>query len=493
MLAKRYKFMEKPPDYPHFCRISVQILLLTILMGCKQGPPQGIIPVSLTQAFADGNFSRVAQIADSISIHSDNLVLIRKSDSIAEIASRISIEFSVPEEEIFAQLNARGISWTIEDLVRWEKYNMLESRVIDGEKYYFKRAASNLKLLLGHISRQNSPDTVTGPDAFDLFRMDHIQEIIAASDGSCGLVCPREIVMDYRIALPAGTVPEGETVRCWLPYPRENHAFQEIVAFNPSGLSEPVISPAAALHRTIYTEKKAGRDEPLDFSCTMGIRTYARYFDLRNLAILPYDKKSELYRRYTAQQPPHIRFTERIHDLSDEVVGGAEEPFEVVRRIFYWINANIPWTGALEYSVMPDITEYVLDNMRGDCGMKTLLFMTLARYNGIPVRWQSGWMLHPGEVNLHDWCEVYYEGAGWVPLDISFGLMPSDDIQVREFYISGMDSYRFIVNDDIMAPLFPEKTHFRSEPYDFQRGELEWSGGNLYFNRWRYRMEVTIQ
>jgi hypothetical protein len=485
--------MEKPPDYSHSCRIYIQILLLTILMGCNQGTPQGVLPVSLAEAFADGNFSRVARIADSLRIHSDDLMLIRRSDSLEEIASRIRIEFSVPEEEIFPQLNARGISWTSEDLVRWEKYNMLESKVIDGEKYYFKRAASNLKLLLEYISRQNNPDSVAEPDAFDLFRMDHIQEIITESDGRGGLACPREILMDYRITLSAGTVPAGETVRCWLPYPRENHPCQELLAFNPSGLNEPMISPASAMHRTVYAEKKASRDEPLDFCCTMGIRTYARYFDLRNMDILPYDRNTELYRRYTAPQPPHIRFTERIHDLSDEVVAGAMEPLEVVRRIFYWINANIPWTGALEYSVMPDIPEYTLNNMRGDCGMKTLLFMTLARYNGIPVRWQSGWMLHPGEVNLHDWCEVYYEGVGWVPLDISFGLMPSDDIRVREFYISGMDSYRLIVNDDIMAPLTPEKKHFRSEPYDFQRGELEWNGDNLYFDRWRYQMEVTFQ
>jgi hypothetical protein len=47
-----------------------------------------------------------------------------------------------------------------------------------------------------------------------------------------------------------------------------------------------------------------------------------------------------------------------------------------------------------------------------------------------------------------------------------------------------------IVNDDIGAPLIPAKKFFRSEPWDFQRGELEWQGGNLYFDQWRYKMEV---
>ena len=140
---------------------------------------------------------------------------------------------------------------------------------------------------------------------------------------------------------------------------------------------------------------------------------------------------------------------------------------------------------------MPDIPGFVMENRHGDCGMQTLLFMTLARYAGIPVKWQSGWMLHPGAVNLHDWCEVWYEGYGWVPLDQSFGLQDSPEPQVRDYYISGIDAYRLIVNDDISQPFSPVKKFYRSEPYDFQRGEVEWKGGNLYFDKWTWHMEVS--
>jgi len=133
----------------------------------------------------------------------------------------------------------------------------------------------------------------------------------------------------------------------------------------------------------------------------------------------------------------------------------------------------------------------VLNNRHGDCGMKTLLFMSMARYAGIPCKWQSGWMLHPGELNLHDWCEVYYEGIGWVPLDQSFGLQNSENQQLKYFYISGIDEYRLIINDDFSSEFEPEKQFFRSEPIDFQRGELEWKGGNIYFNRWNYHVDIT--
>jgi transglutaminase-like putative cysteine protease len=162
-------------------------------------------------------------------------------------------------------------------------------------------------------------------------------------------------------------------------------------------------------------------------------------------------------------------------------------------RIYQWINDSVTWASALEYSIMPNIPGFVMEHRHGDCGMQTLLFMTLARYAGIPVKWQSGWMLHPGQVNLHDWCEVYYEGIGWVPLDQSFGLQNSADAKIRNFYVTGIDAYRLIVNDAISTPLTPRKKYFRSEPYDFQRGEVEWKGGNLYFDKWSWHMDVAYK
>ena len=55
-----------------------------------------------------------------------------------------------------------------------------------------------------------------------------------------------------------------------------------------------------------------------------------------------------------------------------------------------------------------------------------------------------------------------------------------------------MDAWRFIVNTDYSQPLYPAKTYPRSETVDFQRGEVEWRGGNLYFGRWNYDMELEV-
>ena len=51
--------------------------------------------------------------------------------------------------------------------------------------------------------------------------------------------------------------------------------------------------------------------------------------------------------------------------------------------------------------------------------------------------------------------------------------------------------YILIINDDFSSELHPEKQFYRSEPIDFQRGELEWKGGNIYFNQWNYHLDIN--
>ena len=224
----------------------------------------------------------------------------------------------------------------------------------------------------------------------------------------------------------------------------------------------------------------------------LSFTSYNQYFAKLEEQIKPYDTTSLIYRLYTAQRERHVIFTEQIKTLADSLTSGLTEPYEKVKKIWGWITENIPWAGARDYSTIPNIPSYVLKNRHGDCGQVSLLFITMARYKGIPARWQSGWMLHPGNVNLHDWAEVYYEGVGWVPVDQSFGYITEEQQQVKYFFSRGLDAYRLIVNDDYghWAPLYPAKIYPHSDEVDFQMGEVEWRGGNVLTGKWKCWMDV---
>jgi transglutaminase-like putative cysteine protease len=119
-----------------------------------------------------------------------------------------------------------------------------------------------------------------------------------------------------------------------------------------------------------------------------------------------------------------------------------------------------------------------------------MLYVAMCRCAGVPARWQSGWQTKRVDRNMHDWSEIYVEPWGWLPVDPSVGLLKSDDPRIREFLFGHTDAYRMIVNADYGRALWPAKRSLRSEPLDFQRGEVEVDGKNLYFDQWDWDIEI---
>jgi len=440
--------------------------------------------------FQHGDFLALQQLQDVIRNSTQVASQYKQEiDSLVEISRRIQHDFNLSETEVDTLLQKQGVHYTPAEKQDWETKGWLECRSINGEKCYFSRSASNLKLRLKQV-QESMTDSLPPLDELSKFRLTHTATVIDQTKLNGQLIDPVDFKITYTITVKPDVVPEGDTLRCWMPYPKEDYARQTNVVLLhtfPGGFR---IAPDSVGQRSVYFEQKVKKGEPTVFQISFIYRSYAQSYDLSSLSPLPYNTSSQLYRNYTAEQPPHIVFSNEIKHLADSIVGSTSEPVGIVRKLYTWINQNIIWSGALEYSTMANIPHYVLTNRKGDCGMQTLLFMSMARYKGIPVKWQSGWMMHPNEVNLHDWSQVYYEGIGWVPVDVSFGLQQSGNRRIHDFYVSGIDSYRLIINDAISTPFFPPKHFMRSEPVDFQRGEVESSHGNLYFDQWKYSMQV---
>jgi transglutaminase-like putative cysteine protease len=408
-----------------------------------------------------------------------------------ERMERILLDFSRTREEIASALKKYFPDLDERQINKWEEEKHLEMRLINGEKRYFKNAVPNLFRLNKEAAKVKADKDGINIRKLDAFLAEHVPQSIKKINKSESINGnPVKIKIGYTLSVDADAVPEGEVIRCWLPYPKEENRRQTDVKLISVNEDKYIIADNKYPQRTLYLEKTARKGEPTLFNMKLEYRSWSEWHNINPSAVKPYDKNSELYKNYTSERAPHIIYTRELRDLSEKIVNGEKNPYLAARKIFTWINDHIPWASALEYSTIENISTYCYDNMHGDCGIKTLLFMTLARMNGIPAKWQSGWMLHPVEVNLHDWGEIYLQGYGWVPVDQSFGLQDSDSDEVKYFYLGGIDSYRMIVNDDYSQQLYPAKIYPRSETVDFQRGEVEWRGGNLYFDKWDYFMKT---
>ena len=468
-------------------KLVITILLVSMTITCAQTNYNNI-----NDLISKGEFRKAETEINGILIKgglTDNERLDLEFQN--ERMDRIRKDFRKTDEDVLKYVKKYYPEAGDEDLKNWEEDGTLEFKVIDGKKYYFNRAPANLFRVNKEAKKRKIEVDGNRKSKLDRFIEDYIPKVIEEA-GTSGetVVKPQKMKLSYKLVVDADAVPEGEEIRCWLPYPRESHSRQQNIKLVSVNSDDYIIAPSDRLQRTIYLEKPAVKGEPTVFSFELEYTAYNERHNLYKANPAEYKMDSDIYREFTKEREPHIVFTDRLKNLSAGIVSLDDKPIEKAKKIFRWIHDNIPWAGAREYSTISNIPDYCISNGWGDCGIKALTFITLCRYNGIPAKWQSGWMLHPGSINLHDWAEIYIENSGWVPVDPDFNFIDSDNDDIKWFYFGGIDAYHFIVNDDYSRPLYPAKIYPRSETVDFQRGEVEWRGGNLYFDKWDYHMKV---
>jgi transglutaminase-like putative cysteine protease len=403
---------------------------------------------------------------------------------------RILLDFTLTPDEVRARLRRQIPDLSPTEFAAWDAAGLLERQVIDGRTLYFNRAPSNLlRLSPAALARRSGtgPAWTDGPMEQANAHHREIRDRALASGKRS--VAPRHVRVTYSITVEPDAAPAGETLRAWLPFPRALPGQQEGIRLIASTPDKAVVAPESALQRTVYLERGAQAGKSTKFSITYELTPFGQYNVIDASKVVPAPTTGELA-PYVAERAPHIVFTEAMRKFSRETVGDEKNPYRIAQKLFAAVD-RIPWAGAREYSTISNISDYALHAGHADCGQQTLLLMTLLRLNGIPARWQSGWVYSDGKYNnMHDWGWLYLHPYGWVPMDVTFGRLHSDDPQIDAFYLGGLDAYRIAFNDDISQPFVPAKQHFRSETVDSQRGEVEWRGGNLYFDRWDYEFEA---
>ena len=471
----------------------IALAMVFLLTNCMSTNQQKSVE-QIDQEIAAGNSPRIGAIDSLMSrdeLTPDEAYSFVSRDSL----HRVSLDFNRTKEEVIAWIEMNQQFTPSDSMIEgWEQSGSLEYRLIDGEKRYFRNAAPNL-FRVDATAREHTQAAAPKTDTpLDDLLVDAFANKVEGDVKGKYLMPKKKIRFKYTLTVREDMVPDGEMLHVWLPFPRKDIHRQTGVTLLSTSQEDHILADDRTEHNSIYMEQVAKEGEPTVFWVEFETSSQGEWYDLNEIEAAPYDKESTLFNEYTAERAPHILFSERIRRVTDSITQDARTPVETLQSIYRYIAGNYPWASALEYSTIPNIPEYALENQKGDCGQVALLLITMLRYKEIPARWQSGWMTHPGDVNLHDWAEVYFEGTGWIPVDISFGRGKEIPIEPgREFFMSGIDSYRLYINSDYSGAFFPEKKFPRSETVDFQRGEVESTHWNLYFDRWRYKMELSYK
>lgn len=405
-----------------------------------------------------------------------------EADSVAAIDARIRADFPYTVAQFAAILAERYPDYDSARLAQAIDRRYVETMVIDDTLRVFRKALRNIGLLDpalngGWTSRNFDASPQRIAEVRD--ELDHPDRV-------------RRFTYTFSIDVPYAPELAGDTLHVWMPVPIRSDRQDSVVILETS-LPDYVLSEGRSVHNTIYMSAPApaapGDTAHFSYTGRYDVRALYRSPAYIRSHIRPYDRESELYRTYTAFEEPHIV---RLDSLARAIAGSdTASAYDMSERVYDYIQSTYPWAGAREYSTIGCIPRYVVAEGHGDCGQVALLYISLMRSLGVPARWESGWMLHPGEQNYHDWAEVYYEGVGWVPVDVSFGRYANaSDPAVRDFYSTGMDAWRFATNTGVHGTLFPAKEYLRSETVDLQAGEVECSRGNLYWPAWSHKLDI---
>lgn len=409
-----------------------------------------------------------------------------EADSAKAIKDRTLSDFSLTLDQARDQINKiYNTNYTTDQIREFGKKHYIEIKTIDGVERVHRKSPRNLQLLNPEM---NGGWKLRGGSASEA-RISYVDSVLAYVDGKNPLGAAHAVTYRFSIDVPYEPALKGDTLRVWMPMPLASQRQSQIKVLSTFPEKYILSTPDKSVHSTIYMQQPVEEGKTTHFEATISYVAKGEYFSPEYIRrnIKPYNKDSELYKKYTAVELPHIIHT----DLGKEIVGNETDPYRQSELVFDYIINRYPWAGAREYSTIECIPQYVLDEGHGDCGQVSLLYISIMRSLGVPARWESGWMIHPGEKNLHDWAEVYFEGVGWVPVDVSFGrYMPAKDSRAVKFYSTGMDAHRLAANKGVCGDFYPAKKYVRSETVDAQMGEVESTRGNLFYPGWDFKMEL---
>jgi transglutaminase-like putative cysteine protease len=306
-----------------------------------------------------------------------------------------------------------------------------------------------------------------------------LEDLVANLKDGQEISCHIHIRQELSIAPKA--VEEGKPIYVHMPIPRPRRQIKNlnIIKIDPAPQN---IASADAAQPTVYFAEIAKRGQTFSLEYSLDHITDYRDLSMVNPEHTATAKLPEGMEQFLKEELPHIQFSPYLKSLAAELRGEETNPLLIARRFYDFITTRVDYRFVRDYACVDNLSEYCALNMKGDCGVQALLFITLCRLSGIPAQWQSGLDAKPGDVGEHDWVMFYLPSVGWRCADLSYGA--SSYIRGAHkrwnYFFGNIDPYRIPINSDFQKNFDPPKKFWRFDPYDNQCGEAEYDDHGLY-------------
>ncbi|MBQ7487157.1 MAG: transglutaminase domain-containing protein [Clostridia bacterium] len=426
------------------------------------------LPSDIAMLYASGRFEEMNRLIDlTVQMPNAPEALKKRLEF-----TRLCAEDTVNAYRLTPSEALRLAQEKIPDLTQAEFNTLTDERTldwhyIDGERRYRNNCISNLLRTRSEYAARETGLTIQRERNEEFDALDSIIRTIRTKGQA-------RVRMELResITLESDRLTPGETIRLWLPLPVD---CQMTVSSQVLRCSHTPVytAPSDAPQRTAYFE--VPYEKGLTVSMDLAWETVMNHKQPDPALVTTDLPAGDVTEADLAEVEPHILFTPYLKALVKQIVGDEQNPLIMARRIYDFITTKCTYRFMPSYRSIPDIVGYFCANLRGDCGVQALTFITMCRCCGIPARWLSGLYTAPLSCGMHDWAMFYVAPYGWLYADCSFGgsAYRAGSRERHDFYFGHLDPRRLPLASQFQAEFDPPTRFMRYDPYDSQVGEAE--------------------
>jgi Transglutaminase-like superfamily len=280
----------------------------------------------------------------------------------------------------------------------------------------------------------------------------------------------------FRYGFRVKGVPAGQQLRVWIPLAHSD-AYQQVRLLSANGDLPLKKTRGENGNLMLYgATKKAGAAE-YQFTVEYDVVRKER------LAFGPAVKAVNLSKSELSQylQPDKLVPTTGLPaELAVQVVNGRSSQLEKARAIYDYVFENMKYDKSGTGWGRGD-TLYACNAKKGNCTDFHALFISMARSQGIPSRFEIGFPIPADKDSgslggYHCWSDFYVPGRGWVPVDISEAWK---DPAKKDYFFGSNDVNRVQFSQGRDLLLSP---HQDGEPLNYFVYPYVEAGGKVHIN-----------
>ena len=269
----------------------------------------------------------------------------------------------------------------------------------------------------------------------------------------------REFEFTYGAAVKK--LPAGAKVRVWIPVPQSNE-YQQAKQVGQSLPSGPAIATETKFgNKILYFETKAPESGAFNFSVT---------YQVERSEVLGLKSKSgaeltEAERKLFLAPEAKVPITGKPVVLLTGLKLPKDNPLRLGELLYNKVDDHMKYDKSRPGYGNGD-SVWACDSRFGNCTDFHSLFISMARSQGVPARFEIGFPLPPerGEGDIggyHCWALFYADGHGWVPVDISEA---DKHPEMKKYYFGNLTENRVTFSTGRDLTLAPKQD---AEPLNF--------------------------